>query len=280
MVQGDLADAVAEVLGGTWTVTPLGGSSRLAFVARGDTEVVVRLDARVEVVERVAAIGVGPRVLGSGAVAGRPFVVQELVPGVPVTPAWIADHAADVARMVGAVARNGRLAGLADPLAADGFVEQLTRGAEEAGLEAANLAAVGRLVTTAPADPPVLVASHGDPNNSNILLAGGRLLLVDWDDLRRADPLRDLGQLAWWYLPEAARRGFIETAGVMWDETTEARIHWWVAAESLDVALRLLPTDPAMAGAFLDDMTAALEGRPNPRRAWDHADDRDEERHG
>ncbi len=279
MVQGDLADAVAEVLGGTWTVMPLGGSSRRAFVARGDAEVVVRLDARVEVLERVAAIGVGPRVLGSGAVAGRPFVVQELVPGAPVTPAWIADHAADAARMVGAVAHDGGLAGLAEPLAAGGYAEQLLRSAEAAGLAPAHLRAVGRLVTTTPTDPPALVATHGDPNSSNILLAGDRPLLVDWDDLRRADPLRDLGQLAWWYLPETTWSGFIETAGVFWDETTEARLHWWVAAESLDVALRLLPAERTMAEAFLDDMTAALDGRPNPRRAWDDRDDRDKERH-
>ena len=111
-----------------------------------------------------------------------------------------------------------------------------------------------------------LVASHGDPNASNFLVSPNGLRLIDWDDLRRADPVRDLGQVAWWYLPETAWPSFMAAAGLSWDARVERRLAWWVAAESVDVALRLWATDAEAAAAFLRDAEAAIVGRPNPRR--------------
>lgn len=120
------------------------------------------------------------------------------------------------------------------------------------------------LVRSIPADAEwATAATHGDPNTANFLLAE-RLWLVDWDDLARADPMRDIGQVAWWYLDEETWLSFVVACGQ--PPTAVRRIHWWAAVESLDVALRLGDPDGEAAEAFLGDFDAAVSGRSNPRR--------------
>lgn len=262
----ELARAVGGVLAGDWLVAPLGGSNARTFVATGPRSAVVRLDTSPAILERLAAIQVAPRVLGAGRVGPHPFVVQAHVQGPPVDGGWIADHAADVARLVARYAADGPLAALAEPLRVDDCLADLARRAASVRVGEPVGTAIERLARQAATlQPAVLVASHGDPNASNFLVEEGRPLLIDWDDLRRADPMRDLGQLAWWYLPQHGWPGFMDAAGVRWDAAAEDRLYWWVAAESLDVALRLLADHSAAADDFLADAAAAIDRRPNPR---------------
>jgi hypothetical protein len=248
-------------------VAPLGGSTgRTWFASRVDDAAVVRLDASGRVLERVARLGIGPAVLASGRIGGRAYVIQQYVnapsPGRP----WLADHVEIVGRLFRAFAEDRALARLAKPLAAEKFAADLVETATTAGLDPARLGLVQALATEAPwIDPGDVVASHGDPNDSNFLVAD-RLLLVDWDDLRVADPLRDLGQFAWWYLPEPSWPSFLEIARLPWNEATRRRFYWWVAAESLDVGLRLLPHDGAAAAHFFLDFERASRREPNARK--------------
>lgn len=76
--------------------------------------------------------------------------------------------------------------------------------------------------------------------------------------------MRDIGQVAWWYLDEEAWPAFVAACGQPAESI--ARVHWWAAAESLDVATRLGATDPAGAAAFMADFEAAFHGHSNPRR--------------
>jgi hypothetical protein len=265
----DLASSVAAVLGGAaedWHVAPLGGSSERTFVATGPETVVVRLDADPRVLRRLAEIGVGPVVVAAGEHDGRTFVIQESVDGDVASAGWMRANARAVADLVATYARDRELTRLAVPLTTDSYASALLAQARLV-LPAGCMEEVERLVDLAPAagETPA-VASHGDPNASNFLV-GERLLLVDWDDLRCADPMRDVGQLAWWYLPEPAWPDFVAAAGVTWDAAARDRLFWWVAAESLDVALRLLPDHPGAAEDFLADFDAAIAGDPNPRGA-------------
>jgi hypothetical protein len=79
--------------------------------------------------------------------------------------------------------------------------------------------------------------------------------------------MRDIGQLAWWYLAPRLWDDFIEASGVTRGEEARRRLFWWAAAESLHVALRLCPIDAEAAAGFVADFRAALAGEPNPRRA-------------
>jgi hypothetical protein len=256
-----LAASVASILGGRWSVRPhRGGSSGRTFRADGERPIMIRLDASVPVHARLATLGIVPQILGSGSFEGRPFVLQPLV-AAPVTSVdWVRSNADDVARLVRRYQADEVLAGLATPLSPSAFARALGQSTRDAALASR----VERLVKQAPtvADD-AWRATHGDPNYRNFL-SSDPPWLVDWDELRRADPMRDIGQIAWWYLDESAWPRFIAACGEQ--RGAIDRVHWWAAAESLDVAVRLADRDPEAAAGFFGDFEAAIEGRSNPRR--------------
>ena len=92
----------------------------------------------------------------------------------------------------------------------DGFGEALAALADFA-LPAFGGEAIGRVVAEPP--PPrerPLVLSHNDPNPSNVVFDGARLLLLDWDSAGPNDPLFDLAALALFLrLDDATTRALI-----------------------------------------------------------------------
>ncbi len=258
---------------GPYRLSALGGSSGRTFLASGPArEVVVRLDADVAVLRLVAEIGAGPPVIDAGSVDARPFVVQGRVRAARADGPWFAEHTAALAALVVRYQSDPRLAALAargGELDVRSYAGSIASGAEALPADLASVAvpiATGLVDMASGLAAAPSVATHGDPNSSNIL-AGEPPLLVDWDDLRLADPMRDIGQLAWWYLPEAAWPGFLEATGQALAEPALDRLYWWVAAESLDIGLRLLPEGRVVARSFFADGAAALGRQPNPRRA-------------
>jgi thiamine kinase-like enzyme len=156
------------------------------------------------------------------------------------------------------------LAAMATPLGSEEYAVELA--AAIARIDDRWARATRALIDEAPpVDSSSLRATHGDPNATNFMTTEVGLWLVDWDDLRRSDPMRDIGQLAWWYLDESDWTAFIGAAGQPVDAVE--RVHWWAAAESLDVAIRLHAVDRRAAAAFLGDFDAAIRRGPNPRRS-------------
>ncbi|HUP53996.1 MAG TPA: phosphotransferase, partial [Methylomirabilota bacterium] len=259
--------AVTRSIGdGPWTLTSFGGSTRRTWLADGPREVVVKLDASAAVMRRVADLGVGPAVLASGRIARRSYVIQERIDAPAPSRGWLADHVSAVGGIFGAYQSDPSLAALADPLPATELARGLLDRVRSGPFTAHDASLAERLVSTVPTiDPEDAVATHGDPNSSNFL-AAERLLLVDWDDLRRADPVRDLGPFAWWYIAEPMWPALFEAAGRSWSAAVRDRLFWWAAAESLDVAVRLRPHDQVAAEAFLADAAAAASHQLNPRR--------------
>jgi hypothetical protein len=258
-----LAEEAARVLGpGTWRASSLGGSSGRTFVVEGPRRVVVRACPDPDVIERLAALEVVPPVLATGT-SPSTFVIQPFIDGETATPDWIDEHVDDVGRCLGRYLTDrelGRRVGRT--LVASEFGARLSDDARV--LLPRGLA---RLAATLPRTAHDIAGgpSHGDPNGSNFL-RGDRLWLVDWDDVAIADPVRDLGQIAWWYVAERRWDRLFAAAGLGLTGDVRRRIHWWAAAESLDVALRLLRSDAVAAAPFLEDFEAAARGQPNPRR--------------
>jgi spectinomycin phosphotransferase len=82
------------------------------------------------------------------------------------------------------------------------------------------------------------VVTHGEPHPGNVMSAGGRLLLVDWDTVALAPPERDL-----WWLAGPTGDGlerYEEGAGRPVDRTAIRlyRLRWWL--DDLSQFLRLL----------------------------------------
>ena len=109
------------------------------------------------------------------------------------------------------------------------------------------------------------VPSHDEPNTSNMLVIADRLFLLDWDDVRLADPLRDLGPLLWWYYPPSAWDTFLQACHLPSDERMVHRIHWFAARASLEIALWHAEHGSKTDNGFLADFRAAVAGGVNPR---------------
>lgn len=274
---------VREVLSGSpfagnWKVSRAqsGWSRRTFVVADGARRLFLKFDVAVEALQRLADLAVTPPVIHAGEYRGHSFVVQPYLRGRHPHHSWFARHLSELARLVRAYQWDERLRNLiSQPIIpthkalVNRVVEDLehrSRRYLRSRLRDSNLAlAIGQLRTVSSNLQAVeLVATHGDPNRKNFVLTNG-VYLVDWDELALSDPLRDVGQLLWWYVPLKRWDDFFGEFGLDGDDAVRDRLFWWMAAESLDVALSLTEHgDCATANEFMDDFAAAIERQANP----------------
>jgi hypothetical protein len=229
-----------------------------------------------ELLRRLGELGVAPRVLVSQRFEDADLVVQEFVEGEHPDGRWVDDNLAEVGRLVRVYQSESELHGGVPAMAADAAADALGRRFN--GLDGRPgvatrvlrdvLAEISR--TSADVETASLVLTHGDPNTSNFLrFRQTGVVLVDWDDARLSDALRDVGQILWWYVrPERWASGLAEF-GVPDTASVRDRVFWWAAAESAEVALHHLERGRAGdAAAFALDALAAARERHNPRAWW------------
>jgi aminoglycoside phosphotransferase (APT) family kinase protein len=132
----------------------------------------------------------------------RTAVVMEFIQGEPFMPAYFSpdrrrqtlDQLADTLRRVHAIPVAPEWA-RKDTLAAMGYI--LAGLQQGGGVPAFAAEAIRRIQaqTPPPWDRP-LVLSHNDLNPTNLVFAGGRLMLIDWDQARPNEPYYDLAGAA------------------------------------------------------------------------------------
>ncbi|HEV2067617.1 MAG TPA: phosphotransferase, partial [Thermomicrobiales bacterium] len=133
-------------------------------------------------------------------------------------------------------------------------------------------AALARLhMSRHPLNEVPLVPAHTDPSPSNVLVASGRIYLVDWDGITLSDPMRDIGLLLWWCAPPERWAALLERFWLP-DANSAAsidRIYWWSAVNSLRAALWIdrHTSDEGAIASFLEDFREAEARRPNPKRS-------------
>jgi len=84
-------------------------------------------------------------------------------------------------------------------------------------------------------DTPVPI--HADPNITNFILSENQLYIVDWDDIRLSDPMRDIGQFLYNFVSEENWISFFNAYSLDLNTERKQRIFWWVAAMKLFVGL-------------------------------------------
>lgn len=267
---------VRDVLPGTgWRVSEVRGSMGVTRLAvRGDEAVAVKLVATpLEVLSRLADLGVTPPIVANGVHEGRAYVVQRVVDGPHPDHAWFDGNLASWADLVGRylhdeplqrllAARPGdwRLtvpdavtmidsqpAPTSAPLRDHGLQFQLQRWREQS------------------ADLPQLALRpiHPDPHWHNYVVAGGRPYLLDWDLVDLSDPLRDVGSQLWGFLPQPRWAEFLRRVGLVPGDRTEAAIHWWAAFKMIMNAWWNDRNGDERGAAFhADAFTLAVDRRP------------------
>lgn len=265
-----------------WTIKrPKDGMQKACYVAQsGGQRVFVKFDVPIESLQRLGEIEVAPRVLASGIVEGRSYVVQEYISGSYPNWRWFAGHLPLLARfaqryhfdaqLTALLAKVAKTVDYAEHIALDiAELESqlLLPSAEELHTLEIIRAFDALKVQAKDLQAIEFVPIHADPNTKNILLEGGTLRMVDWDDMRLSDPMQDVGLLLWWYVAKEQWQEFFQNYGLVMDEQVEDRIFWWAARSSLAIALwhvaHAFGCQP-----FLEDFMAAVRKESNPHAVF------------
>src|SRR5262249_34522908 len=185
-----------------WTIEkPRDGRQKECYIASdGNRTVFVKFDVPARSLLRLSALAVAPRVLASGTYQGTSYVIQEFLAGTYPDRPWIRSHMTEVADLMRTYHEDKPLAALLaqgemrsyrqhldDELA---VLEQRAAPHANAPLQVA----VSTLKERARSfDDAHLVPVHNEPNTKNMLVHGGKLTFIDWDEVLLSDPLRDIG---------------------------------------------------------------------------------------
>jgi hypothetical protein len=262
--------SVADLLGpGEWSIEEAdgGGSIGHSWIATdGARRYFVKDRVNTELLRSLANLGVAPAVVADE----DDTIVQEFVRGVSPAASWIDEQIDSLGKVIKRYQDASDLTNLVQPLTHKEYVAYLSQRAET--VESDPLRACLQAVAKKAIDDDRIkqTLTHGDPNASNwILRPDGGLCLVDWDDARTSDPMRDIGPLVWWYVPPMRWRAAVITAGYPFDSDVRDSIFWWAAARSIDVALWLSEhAQLDRATEFAEDAQAAIRGQANPRGWW------------
>lgn len=237
-----------------WTLTaPPHGQQNECYVAQNrDQTVVLKFGgAPATVLQRLSDLGVAPRLLTSGHLEGRAYVIQEYVTGThPSGWRWFGENVpllAETTRRYQTDSELRQLLAMHMPMPAyhthlatelADLDQQLGRLTLDPALAADLFAALEELRRQASRLQPVALAPvHGDPNGLNMILARGQLFLVDWDEIRLSDPVHEIGQWLCWYVAQAQWPAFFAHYGRELDQPLVDRLFWWAARASLANAL-------------------------------------------
>jgi len=138
--------------------------------------------------------------------------------------------------------------------------------AREAPQQVETIRTVVNALAAARANDHELVPCHGDCSPRNILVAAGRLVMIDWDRLQCADPARDVAYFGIWNWKQDLRSGrqlnrsWLERAFELYDQCrpeaqVSRRMSFHVAAGLVRQAasiVQLWPEDLALVPALLE----------------------------
>ncbi len=264
-----------------WTISkPEHGQQKECYIAQNsDIKVFLKFDVPVAPLLRLSEIEVAPRVLASGVLDNRTYVIQEYIAGTYPDWQWFAHNLPLLATFIRRYHDDEELTTLLAKGLNTNYHSQIA--AEISDLEAQFQALhADELHTPAITEafdmlkvqaqrlqPAKLVPVHVDPNTKNILLTGDTLRMVDWDEIELSDPMRDAGQLLWWYVARRQWNEFFVTYGLPLDEALNKRICWWAARTSFAIALWHVEHSYDCT-PFLQDFVAAIHGESNPHAVF------------
>ncbi len=262
-----------------WVIDrPHQGTKKACAIATSPAmRVFVKLDVRADVLDRLGELGVAPPLLSHGWHGAETYVLQAFVDGTSPSREWLQNHIEEAGTLFGRWHADPRLAAMLRTNADGSFTawlrhelaglrRRLDQRGEPAFLTGEVRDACRRLLAIPNGWKPVeLLPVHDEPNTSNMLVGREGLRFVDWDEIRLADPLRDLGPFAWWYLPERDWCRLLDVAGHGWSEEVRDKVYWYAARASLDVALWHYEQGHDTDRSFLGDFVAAANLRANPR---------------
>lgn len=249
------------------------GRQKECYVATSTTRrMFIKFGVSAPILRRLGDICVAPRLLANGEYQGESYVIQEYIEGEHPNRSWLYDHFAETAQLMKRYHEDSPLT----ELVGDTEVVHYRRYIEA---DLNNLAQRIRFCHQTPKmqklftrfqglsemlEEARLVPIHNEPNTTNMLVSGPKLVFIDWDEILLADPMRDIGNFLWWYAPRNTWEDFARTAGVEPIEYSEQKVYWFAARASL--VIYLWQVEHGHSGdEFFKDFLAALNMQTNPR---------------
>ncbi|HEY6284165.1 MAG TPA: phosphotransferase [Ktedonobacteraceae bacterium] len=264
-----------------WNISlPDDGQHRASYIAQSEKEqVFIKFNVPIDALQRLGEIEVAPRVLASGICDDMPYIVQKYITGRYPAWRWFALHLPFLASFMRRYHDDDQLTSFLSNTMTTNYhdhvaLDMSTIEKQFWSLDADVLhipeivSAFENLKNQAQhLHPTQLVPVHPDPNTKNMLLVDTRLMMVDWDNLQLSDPMRDAGQLLWWYVSPQQWPEFFQAYGIRVDKYLIDRIYWWAARTSFAIALWHVEHGYDCT-AFLQDFVAALNKGSNPHAVF------------
>ncbi|HLO17881.1 MAG TPA: aminoglycoside phosphotransferase family protein [Anaerolineales bacterium] len=262
-----------------WKVRrPHGGNKKRCYiVSNRKDKYFIKFDIPSEILKRLGEIQVAPKVLFSGEYGGQSFVIQEFINGhYPVDKAWMRDNVDELIRIISLYHQDQELFRQLAEIFPTDFRRHIGQDLEYLGerlskidtglLQTAKMEEgfeqLKNMAQAFEAEP--LVPIHNEPNPSNMLVLGKKLIFVDWDEITLSDPMRDIGVVLWWNFPPEHWPAFLEKCGIEITKGLLDKIYWFSARASFEIVL--WHAEHHLDGQdFIEDFCAALNKQPNPK---------------
>ena len=224
-----------------WQMIPLGGSTGQAFIGLREGERVFLKRNGSPFITALAAMGFAPKLIWSQrSYSGDVLIAQEWMEGSLMTPKNMRDDS--VIHLIRRLHESSYLYDLLKQMQApiyrpEHFIQDYLHQLPSSLQSHRFLNEVLHYLSTHYEEhflsTPYCVC-HGDLHHLNFLMdTTGKLFLVDWENVRLADPISDLTQLLCHYFPPSQWQIWLDSYGMTYDSPTLNRIRWYSLMNAL-----------------------------------------------
>jgi len=262
-----------------WRITrPRSGLQKEAYIVQSERhKLFLKFDADTPAWQRLAEIGAAPPLIGTGVYDRRPYVIQRFMEGEHPDRRWFTQNITLLAEFIHRYQTDRPLKEILTTSPGQSYAEHVWR--EVGTLESALNRTGSRRFNSdrfrqgfslfreqaRQLEAVPLMPVHADPSPGNFLVTKHGITMLDWDEVLLSDPMRDVGPVVWWYLPQDRWQAFFDLYGAPLDRS---RIFWWAARRSVEIALWFDEREANDAArTFLDDFYLTVQHQENPQVA-------------
>lgn len=228
-------------LGSDWVITPAGGATGEAYVAKSDNQKLFLKRNSTPFIAVLSAEGIVPKLVWTKRMeSGDVVTAQQWLEGRKLDSRDI-DHPT-VAKLLSKIHHSAELLDMLkrihdQPIYPESILEDIEIRVLPKLTNSPHASKAFRILQD---DIPIvhysnLVVCHGDVNHNNWLLgdAEQQLYLIDWDGAMIADPAMDLGLLLYCYVPRKRWDSWLTHYGAELTPSLQHRMRWYVIAQTL-----------------------------------------------
>ncbi len=229
-----------QILGKEWQITPAGGQTGEAYIARKNGEKLFLKRNSSPFLAVLSAEGIVPKLIWTKRMEnGDVITAQHWLNGRELKPDDM--NSISVARLLSKIHKSDALLSMLkrigkEPLLPEHILSEIgERMSEECRknsvIQQALLFLEKEMAAVQSQD---MVVCHCDVNHNNWLLSEREeLFLIDWDGAMIADPALDLGMLLSWYIPREEWAGWLQEYGIDLTGSLLERMQWYVISQTI-----------------------------------------------